>query len=70
MAHFQEVPDDLLYILGNWTREDILCTKTLVVTIAEVERFFSALKYVLSDRRQSFTIENLRIHVTAKFFTD
>lgn len=40
--------------------EHIVCFKYAPVTSVEVERSFSRLKYILSDRRQGFTVENLK----------
>lgn len=40
--------------------EDIMCFKYAPVTSVEVERTFSHLKYVLSDRRHNLTPDNLK----------
>uniref|UniRef100_A0A8D8R275 DUF659 domain-containing protein n=1 Tax=Cacopsylla melanoneura TaxID=428564 RepID=A0A8D8R275_9HEMI len=47
----------------GWCINDVIVMKFAPVTSADVERSFSKMKYVLSDRRQSFTMENFAYHV-------
>lgn len=54
----------------NWTEEDGMCARVIATRTCDVERSFSILKYVLSDRRMSFTIQTLRMHFINKCFTD
>lgn len=54
----------------NWTGEDVMSTRYIATTTCDVERCFSILKYILSDRRMSMTIENLRMYFINKFFTE
>ena len=42
---------------------EIAMYKYAPITSVDVERTFSSLKYILSDRRQNFTFENLKMHV-------
>lgn len=46
--------------LTNIKPENMLCFKYAPITSVEVERSFSKLKYILSDRRQNFTADNLK----------
>lgn len=47
----------------EWTIQDVLAMKYAPVTSADVERSFSKLKYLLSDRRINFTTQNLAAHL-------
>jgi hypothetical protein len=44
---------------NGWTRKDALAAKYAPATSAEVERTFSKLKYLLSDRRLTMTVQTL-----------
>ena len=50
-------------IKEGWTSQDIICMKHAPVSSADVERSFSKMKYLLSDRRLNFTIENMAAHL-------
>jgi hypothetical protein len=44
---------------NGWSREDALAAKYATATSVEVERTFSKLKYLLSDRRLTMTVKTL-----------
>ncbi|KAI5730860.1 hypothetical protein M8J77_000984 [Diaphorina citri] len=47
----------------GWTIQDILAMKYAPVSSADVERSFSKLKYLSSDRRLNFTVDNIAAHL-------
>ena len=69
--------DDHYASLGDKGREDIELSPENVakfgwapVTSCDVERSFSKYKMILSDRRQSFTIENIRSYIVVNCNSD
>lgn len=47
----------------SWDAADVLAMKYAPATSADVERTFSKLKYILSDRRHNFSMESVAAHV-------
>ena len=47
----------------GWEISDILCMTFAPTTSADVERSFSKLNYLLSDRRLSLSLENLIMYM-------
>lgn len=54
----------------NWTMDDVVSMKFAPTTSAQVERTFSKLGYILSDRRLQFTIDNIASHLILFFNSD
>ena len=54
-------------IFNHFSIDEVLNFKYAPLTSTDVERVFSRLKYVLSDRRRSLTLPNLAHHLSLEF---
>ena len=44
----------------SYTSDEIICFKNAPITSCDVERSFSKFKLILTERRESFTLENIK----------
>lgn len=55
---------------AGWSIKDVHLMRYAPTTSADVERSFSKMKYLLSDRRLNFTVDNLSCHLILFFNTN
>jgi hypothetical protein len=57
-----------LPILEQLTLKEIGCLKYCLITSCDVERSFSIYKNIFTDRRTSFTMENLEQYIVVHYY--